>query len=199
MKIHRSNIKTKYVQGESVEVFSSGFSLIPSYTTVPSHASHNHIYGIVGSNGNQWTKTGDKIFFVHIKEHKINARTAVDTVNLSKSHWALPFSAWKVWTSVGEIWVSRLVLATGAKGKKKSWTMVNISLLACKHSRKSLILPKPLSHKYSLLVSGYANKGELLAIMGPAAAGKSTLCNALSFQNTQGLKVLKNSFIYLLP
>nr|AHK05665.1 ATP-binding cassette transporter sub-family G 75152 [Tigriopus japonicus] len=38
-------------------------------------------------------------------------------------------------------------------------------------------------------VSGYANKGELLAIMGPSSAGKSTLLNALAFQNLNGLQI----------
>jgi len=38
-------------------------------------------------------------------------------------------------------------------------------------------------------VSGYVNKGELLAVMGPSAAGKSTLMNALSFQNLNGINL----------
>ena len=40
-----------------------------------------------------------------------------------------------------------------------------------------------------MAVSGYVNKGELLAVMGPSAAGKSTLMNALSFQNLNGMNV----------
>ncbi len=38
-------------------------------------------------------------------------------------------------------------------------------------------------------VSGYVNRGELVAVMGPSAAGKSTLFNALTYQNLSGLKV----------
>ncbi len=42
---------------------------------------------------------------------------------------------------------------------------------------------------FGLQVSGYVNKGELVAIMGPSAAGKTTLLNALMLQNISGLKV----------
>ncbi len=38
-------------------------------------------------------------------------------------------------------------------------------------------------------MSGYVNRGELVAVMGPSSAGKSTLFNALTFQNLSGLQV----------
>lgn len=52
-----------------------------------------------------------------------------------------------------------------------------------------------LSYLQFISVSGYANKGELLAIMGPSSAGKSTLLNALAFQNLNGLQVESLSLI----
>ena len=40
-----------------------------------------------------------------------------------------------------------------------------------------------------VLVSGHVEQGELLAVMGTSGAGKTTLFNALMFQNLQGIKV----------
>ncbi len=40
------------------------------------------------------------------------------------------------------------------------------------------------------LAHGYVKKGEMMAVMGPSSAGKSTLFNALTFKSTKGLKVL---------
>ena len=39
------------------------------------------------------------------------------------------------------------------------------------------------------LVSGHVEPGELLAVMGPSSAGKTTLFNALMIQNLKGIKV----------
>ncbi len=41
----------------------------------------------------------------------------------------------------------------------------------------------------SFPVSGYVNSGEVVAVMGPSSAGKSTLFNALTYQNLSGLNV----------
>ena len=42
---------------------------------------------------------------------------------------------------------------------------------------------------FSCTVSGNVKQGELMAVMGPSAAGKSTLFNALTYRNLAGLQV----------
>jgi ABC-type multidrug transport system ATPase subunit len=38
-------------------------------------------------------------------------------------------------------------------------------------------------------VSGHVKEGELMAVMGTSGAGKTTLFNALMFQNLEGIQV----------
>jgi len=70
-----------------------------------------------------------------------------------------------------------LMLALEDGGRRKSLTMVRGAMFSISMTSKSGT------------VTGYIKKGELMAVMGPAAAGKSTLFNSLTFQNTQGLNV----------
>ncbi len=43
-------------------------------------------------------------------------------------------------------------------------------------------------------VTGHVNQGELMAVMGPSAAGKSTLFNALTYRNLGGLQAVGHRY-----
>jgi len=44
-------------------------------------------------------------------------------------------------------------------------------------------------HIFLTLANGYIRKGELMAVMGPSSAGKTTLFNALTMQGINELSV----------
>ena len=78
----------------------------------------------------------------------------------------------------------KVILDNGEDVINKLKTQKNIQFYSF-----SYVCIKVLTYLCFMAVSGYVNKGELLAVMGPSAAGKSTLMNALSFQNLNGMNV----------
>ncbi|RNA38852.1 white-like isoform X1, partial [Brachionus plicatilis] len=77
-------------------------------------------------------------------------------------------------------------------GSMLSWKDLTVSL-----PRKNRIFKKCRKNSYQLKeskeiishVDGYANRGEVMAIMGASGAGKTTLLNVLNFRNRGKLKI----------
>ena len=81
--------------------------------------------------------------------------------------------------------------------KSKPKTTIEYPMIKGKYSTfiKQVFYKKVMqfpANKYIyFLATGYIREGELMAVMGPSAAGKSTLFNALTYRNLGGLQASK--------
>ena len=62
-------------------------------------------------------------------------------------------------------------------------------LIRLSQSQSNHMKGLPLYIFFFVSVSGHVKEGELMAVMGTSGAGKTTLFNALMFQNLEGIQV----------